>query len=300
MNTIVAIPSDENLAEFVGKKGSTNSITFYNRKLDDNLIVGIMPSSIEEKFYALPQSLLMADQILVSTKAVDKTFGELLIACALLGKRTIFTKDNDISKILSSITIKDFSFSDREELLNMILSFKQTENQNKNTRVDLDHGFNVKGVGTVVLGVVTKGTVKVHDTLYHNSGKAITVRSIQSQDQDTKEAGAGTRVGLALKGIDDGDISKGDVLSVSQIKLVKTLELNVNNSAFANEAIEQGKMYSIAIGFSYTVTTVEKVENNKITVKLEKSIPVEVNDRFMMVRTISPRIFASGTVLKAD
>ncbi|MGD0510499.1 MAG: EF-Tu/IF-2/RF-3 family GTPase [Candidatus Micrarchaeaceae archaeon] len=299
MNTIVAIPFDDELAGFIGKKGSENSMTFYNRKINDDVIVGMMPSSIEEKFYALPQSLLIADQIAVSTKSIDKLFGEVLVACSLLGKKTIFTKDNDITKILSGITIEKISFVESGEIVSAIISSEQ-EPQSDETRVDLDRAFNVKGVGTVFLGVVTKGTVKVHDTLYHNSGKVATIRSIQSQDQDVKEASKGTRVGLAIKGIDEADVQKGDVLSKRQIKSAKTLELEVKKSGFVSEPIEVGKMYSIAIGFSYSVATVEKVEGNAIVVRLEKSIPVEEKDQFMLVRALSPRIFASGSVTKAD
>lgn len=298
MNTIVAIPFDEELADFIGKKGSENSITFYNRKINQDVIVGLMPSSIEEKFYALPQSLLIADQVVVSTKSIDKIFGEVLVACSLLSKKIIFTKDNDIAKIISGITIEKISFADSEELLNAIISLGQ-DSSSESTRIDIDKGFGVKGVGTVLLGVVTKGTVKVHDTLYHNSGKAVTIRSIQSQDQDTKEAQKGTRVGLAIKGIEDDEVQKGDVLSTKQIKSAKALELAVRKSGFVSEPIETGKMYSIAIGFSYSVATVEKVEGNNVSVRLEKAVPVEEGDEFMLVRAISPRIFASGKVIKS-
>lgn len=300
MNTIVALPFDPSLAEYIGKKGSENSITFYNRKLNENVIVVLMPSSVEEKFYAVPQSFLMADQILVSTKAIDSLFGEVLISCALLNKRTIFTKDSDISKILSGITLENFVFAEKEQLLDTIVSFKPANTTNKSTRIDVDKAFNVKGVGTVVLGFVTKGTVKVHDTLYHNSGKTVTVRSIQSQDEDHKEASVGTRVGLALKGVDESDIEKGDVLSTSQIKSVKILELDIKKSNFVNEPIELGKMYSFAIGFSYVNATIEKIEGSKVKIKLEKSIPIEVGDTFMMVRAMTPRIFAAGKVLNTE
>ncbi len=299
MNTIVAIPFDESLADYIGKKGSENSITFYNRKLNDNTIVGLMPSSIEEKFYALPQSFLIADQIVVSTKALDRLFGEVLIACALLNKRTIFTKDNDITKIISGITLENISFADRENILDSIVSLK-SDARAESTRVDIDKAFNVKGVGTVALGVVTKGTVKIHDTLYHNSGKVATVRSIQSQDEDRKEAATGIRVGLAIKGIDESDMQKGDVLSTIQVKSTKVLSLDAKKSSFVDEAIEVGKAYSIAVGFSYVIATVEEIEGSKVRVRLEKSVPVETGDSFIMVRTMTPRIFASGKVLKAD
>ena len=300
MNTIIAIPFDENLADFIGKKGSESSMTFYNRKLPNNTIVGLMPASIEEKFHALPQSLLLADQILVSTASIDKIFGEVLIACALLNKKTIFTKDNDISKIISGITLENFTFADRENLLETITSFKQSENENKTVRVDVDRAFNVKGVGMVVLGVVTKGTLKVHDVLHHNSGKTATIRSIQSQDEDVKQADTGTRVGLAIKGMEESEFQKGDVLATSQIKSTKILELDIKKSSFVDETVEVGKMYSIAIGFSYAIVTVEKVDGNKVTVKLEKSIPAEQGDVVMLVRAIAPRMFAAGKITKSD
>jgi len=156
----------------------------------------------------------------------------------------------------------------------------------------------VKGVGTVVLGVVTKGIVKVHDTLYHNSGKPAGVRSLQSQDEDIKEAGPGTRVGIALKGIEDSEMKKGDILSSVQTKSGRQLELDVKVSSFAKEAIETGKNYSIATGFSYSTAFVEEVNGTKVKLKLEKAICAEVSDRFMLVRAIAPRIFASGKILE--
>lgn len=296
MNTIVAVPFDNALAEFIGKKGSENSITFYNRKLNEHVIVALMPSSIEEKFYAMPQSMLIADQIILSTKTIDKFFGEALVACSLLDKRIIFTKDNEINQFLNNIKINDFIFNSNEEILDSITTYTIKENQDSKVRVDIDKAFNVKGVGVVALGFVTKGTLKVHDTLFNNSGKEVIVRSIQSQDVDIKEAQRGTRVGLALKGITEEDLSKGDILSSTTIKTTKSIELEAKSSKFVNEPIEKGKAYFVAIGFSYVNAIIENVDNNKIKLNLDKAIQVEVNDQFMLVRAMSPRIFASGKI----
>lgn len=298
MNTIVAIPFDSELASFIGKRGSENSITFYNRKFNEHVVVGIMPSSIEEKFYALPQCMLVADQILVSTKSVDRSFGEVLIACSLLGKRTIFTKDSDITGILSGMTGDKFSFSTEEELLDAVVSYKSTILPSGDKRIDIDKSFNVKGIGTVVLGVVTKGTVKVHDNLFHNSGKTVGIRSIQSQDADIKEASVGTRVGLALKGMDEGEIQKGDILASTQARSGKRIGLELKKSAFVKEDIEVGKSYSFAAGFSYSSAAIENIEGSRVTFRLEKSIAAEINDQVLLVRTMAPRMFASGRVLE--
>ena len=134
-----------------------------------------MPSSLEEKFHALPQCLLMGEQTIVSTKSLDKFFGEVLIACSLLDKPVIFTKDNDISNFLKSVKLEKHEFADMENILNDVIKNKNTANTDDTKRIDIDRAFNVKGIGTVVLGVVTKGTVKVHDTLFHNSGKQVEI-----------------------------------------------------------------------------------------------------------------------------
>jgi selenocysteine-specific translation elongation factor len=297
MNIMIAIPFDEELGDFIGKKGSENSITFYNRKYNNDTIVGIMPSSIVEKFYALPQCLLVADAVLVSTKSIDKSLGEVLIACELMKKPTILTDDNDISNLLSAMKPKNFSFSSRGELFDKIMALKK-QDSSAEKRVDMDKAFNVKGIGSVALGVVTKGTIKVHDSLYHNSGKLVIIRSIQSQDEDVKEAAGGTRVGLALKNIEDSEIEKGDILANVQAKSGKHLKLDISKSAFVKEEIEIGKGYSIAAGFSFSNATVESVEGNKIMLKLERQVCAEVGDNFLLMRTLLPRIFATGKILE--
>ncbi len=296
MNTIVAIPLGSSLAEFIGKRSSENSISFYNRKERGNVVVAMVPSSIDEKFYALPQTLLMADQILLSTAELDRAFGEVLVACSLLGKRIIFTRDNDVSAMVKSVGLDAAELASREEMLDMIISKGSAADAGAPARVDLDKAFNVKGVGTVALGIVIRGTLKVHDQLFHNSGKHVVVRSIQSQDEDIKEAGPGTRVGLALKGIDESEMSKGDILSVSQVPTSSLIGLELRQSGFAKEAIEKGRVYQIAIGFSFSNATVEEIENNRISFRLEKAVPVELGDAALVARAVQPRIFAYGTV----
>ena len=66
--------------------------------------------------------------------------------------------------------------------------------------VPVDHAFNVKGVGVVILGVVTSGFVQKHATLnVLPAGKTAQVRSIQKHDDEFDVAGEGDRVGLSIK-----------------------------------------------------------------------------------------------------
>jgi selenocysteine-specific translation elongation factor len=81
-------------------------------------------------------------------------------------------------------------------------------------RIIVDHFFNVTGMGCVVLGIVTQGTIKEHDklTLYPTE-RQTEIRSIQSNDVDMKSAPAGTRVGLALKGVQSKEFDRGYMIS---------------------------------------------------------------------------------------
>ncbi|MCL5099799.1 MAG: EF-Tu/IF-2/RF-3 family GTPase [Candidatus Marsarchaeota archaeon] len=297
MNTIVAVPFDSALAEHIGKRGSENSITFYNRKIGNDTVVALMPTSIEEKFYALPESLLLAGQVVVSTASVDKLLGEVLVACSLLHKRVLLTDDNDISSLLEGLSLEATVVS-RDSILDALLAYQPDNSPTSAARIDIDKAFNVKGVGTVALGIVTSGTVRVHDTLYHGSGKMVAVRSIQSQDEDIPAAEKGTRVGLALKGIDENELEKGDILSSTQTIQTKRLGLRIRTSSIANESIAVGKTYSIAAGFAYSNATVEEANSNTITLRLEKGISVAENDTVLITREAAPRIFAIGTAEK--
>ncbi len=211
---VVAIPNDAELAGEIGKKGSENGITFYNRNAGGEAIVILVPTDPVSKFYALAEAILMADVVVISTARMDSLLGESLIAASLLGKRTIFTKENDLSRMLSSMPPAQREFVERRDVLGKLAEFKRDPAQAAGElRVDMDKSFPVKGVGTVLLGIVRTGIVRVHDTLHSSSGKEILVRSIQVHDNDSKEAAAGERVGFAVKGIDHSEIEKGEILS---------------------------------------------------------------------------------------
>ncbi|MDE1824121.1 MAG: hypothetical protein KGI00_04160 [Candidatus Micrarchaeota archaeon] len=293
MNYIVALPLNKSLAEFMGKKGSENGITFYNRKADDNVIVVLMPTDINEKIYGLMESMLIAGQIVISTENVDRSLGEALIAASLLDKRLIITSENDIGALLSGTSIKNFELSTREELLGKITSHRP-ESRGA-LRVDIDKAFNVKGIGTVALGVVTSGTVKVHDNLFNPLGKQVNVKSIQSQDQDMDTAGIQTRVGLALKGIESDELDKGDILSTKQIKRVKKFRAMLKTSSFAKENVENSRNYLVAIGFSHAEAKIE-MSGNEATITLARPASMEIGDQLLVARSAAPRIFASGRV----
>jgi selenocysteine-specific translation elongation factor len=305
MNYIVAIPYDVGLAESIGKKGSENGITFFNRKEEGNVIVCLVPSDPDEKFYAVAEAVTLADQVVLSTKEIDSKFGEALIAAKLLKKRVIFTNENDVSTIAKGI---DYEVTERDMAIESIMRYRKETNNtageeassvDSKVSVMLDRAFPVKGIGTVVLGFVRNGTVRVHDTLYHNSGKSAFVRSIQSQDVDVTEAVRGTRVGLALKNLEYDEISKGDVLSSEQVGNVEEISAKLEMTKIGEEEIRQGKRYELVSGFIVVDAEVLGWDSNTgvIRLGLAKGMPLAKGNEFVLIRSYMPRIFARGEVV---
>ena len=294
MNYVVSVPVNENLASFIGKKGSDEGIAFFNRKLGADVIVAVMPVNKEDKmYYSMAETMLIAGQMAISTESVDKLLGEVIVAASLLEKHVIILDDNDVSKITNNM-FRDAEICGKAELLDRIVSRK--EQHGGEVRIDIDKAFPVKGIGTVVLGVVTRGVVKVHDSLYHSSGKQITIKSIQSQDVDVIEAGYGTRVGLAIKGLEYDQIGRGDLFLPLKFQKAMAVDATIKVSSFANEKMEAGSRYVFVSNFSYTVCKMERIDSNIARISLEKPLSVLEGDSFMLVKEKSPRIFASGKI----
>jgi elongation factor Tu len=73
------------------------------------------------------------------------------------------------------------------------------------------------GIGTVVTGRVSRGTVAIGDTLEvvgrtDEAPRAIVITGIESFHREQREAQAGENVGLRLRNVDRGDIVRGQVL----------------------------------------------------------------------------------------
>ncbi len=300
MNVVVAVPLDEQLASFIGKKGSENSITFYNRKLGSDVVVALLPGQEDEKVYALAESLLLCSEIVLSTSKIDRKFGEALVASSLLGKKVLVTNDNDVTALVKSAGIGGCRVVSREELLDAIVSGASAGASQEQVRVDIDKAFPVRGIGTVVLGVVTRGTLKQHDKLFHSSGKEVMVRSLQSQDEDITAAGRGTRIGISLKDIGDDEISKGDLLTSRPVGKSARIVVECRFSEVAKEKVGEGGLYGIAANFSYSECVVKKAEGGRLELALRAALPLEVGDNVLLVRKEVPRIFASGTVAEAS
>lgn len=293
---IVALPNDPVLAGEIGKKGSENGITFYNRKTDNGVIVVMAPTDVSSKFYAIGEIMSIADVVVISTSKVDALLGESIIAASMLGKKTIFTKDSDISSILKSVSPPRHEFVERKELLGRLTAFDNGPSKEPGElRIDIDKSFPVKGVGTVLLGIVRSGKVRVHDSLKSSNKKDISVRSIQVHDDDCQEANVGDRVGLAIKGAEYTDVEKGDILSKEIKPYISSFSAEIKKSPLSEELDIDNINCTLITGFSAVNCKMTKNEKG-FAIKLEKPTALCKDDGFILIREKAPRVFAAGKI----
>lgn len=297
MNYIVAVLLADEVAQQIGKRGSENGLTYYNGTVGDSRVVALSPSSVSDKFYAVPESILLSDIVVLGTSSVGRLFAELAVACSLAGKRVLLTKDGDASAVLAGAGL-DFEYTDKFGVAGKLSSIEKRPSD-ADCRVDIDKVFPVTGIGTVALGFVTKGRVSVHDKLLLPSGAETSVKSIQSNDVDVGFAEIGTRVGLALKGVKPEDMRKGDLLCRTAVRPSGSITASMRYTGIAKEDVKEGSSYGFVANFSYTSAAVTSVSGDGMGLRLERPVPLEPGDAFMLIRRREPRVFAHGTVASA-
>jgi selenocysteine-specific translation elongation factor len=170
--------------------------------------------------------------------------------------------------------------------------------------VPVDHAFSVKGVGTVVLGLVAKGTIKKHDTLKILPGKkTVQLRSIQKHDDDFDMASDGDRVGLALKNVEVKDVDRGTVLTTDPwVKTSKTLEAHATLVKYWQTPLKEGMVLHLGHWMQFLNCKVEAVTDKgdwrkpALTLVLEKELVYYSGDQAVLAYLEGGKLRVAGTV----
>lgn len=169
----------------------------------------------------------------------------------------------------------------------------------------MDHAFNVKGTGTVVLGTVVQGAVRRHDALRALPGeKAAQVRSIQKHDDDFESAFEGDRVGLALKGVQPEDLDRGALLTNNaSVKTRKELEAEAEIHGYWNEPLGAGMVVHIGHWMQFVPGRIEEVvvagggcRNLKLKVSLGKEMAFIPGSRGVLMRLEGAKLRVVGSI----
>ena len=163
--------------------------------------------------------------------------------------------------------------------------------------------MNVKGIGTVILGVVKQGTMKMYDQLkILPSGKNILVKSIQMHYDPVNESKSPARVGLAIKGVDADDISRRDVLcsnSSSNLRVTAdVIPAEFIKSPYHKGDLTKNQTYLLSVGLQIKPVKIKHTNIDTIEIIPEKPLVFFSGQNCALLKPDNPgtRIVAKGTI----
>mgnify|MGYP003578506502 FL=1 len=295
----------EEIARQLGKKGTTTDLAVFDRKGGDSIYTWTVPISYPDKIQSLFQSLNMSEYVILHVTKLDKSLGEQIIAINSLGLCDgiiLMSYDVDEGKLKSLIrgtSLEKFVLVHGIESLKEEIQGLEPKKYKGPLLLPIDHAFEVKGVGTVALGVIKQGSLKVHDEFQiHPQNKQILVKSIQMHDDSVSESESPSRVGIALKGLSADFISRGDVISSPGYILdanEETVKASFEKNIYYKEEVSENRTYSISIGLQIKPVKLKLID--KIEILPEKPISFYQDQKFVILNLDSSknRIVGNGS-----
>jgi len=285
-------------AKDLGKKGTVSDITIYDIKKGQDTVSILEPAKYPDRINSLYFCVNLAEMAIVVVDEINAAFGEtlLMLDCANV-KRGVFILRNyltpdRIAPLIKDTVLTNYSYMPddpiqlREFLLDEASKVK-AHGEGKGI-VPIDHHFNVKGVGTVILGYVAKGVVHRHDNLkVLPTDRTALVRSIQKHDDDFDIAYKGDRVGFALKGVEAEELDRGYVLTNDpEIKVVSELNVKLDLVKYWQSPIKEGMVMHLGHWMQFLPCRVTAVSGDarapQVTLTLEKPLIYGPGSRAVM------------------
>lgn len=316
---------DTTIANELGKKGTSSDITIYDRKTNDKIISYCFPNTYPEKLQPLLQSIAMSNYAIINISKLDSFLGEQLIAVDIFGIKNgfiLYGFEIDVEKvrnIIKNTGLSSFQILDSlEQLKNSIAEMEsKTETETEiETETDLkdkgdeslqpyeacivvDHVFDVKGVGTVVLGTVKQGEIKTYDELVLSpSNKTVVIKSIQMHDDPVNTSKKNSRVGLAIKGASAKDISRGDVITSAGFAKIAAADFQLKfiKNPYFKEEISETQNYMMSVGLQIRTVKIKVMPDSILLISYEKPLAFVKNDLCILFKpdSKSMRIMGHG------
>lgn len=298
---LIGIFGDKELGKELGKKGTESDITLYNIKKDDKILSFVEPTRYPEKIQPLSYILNMIDCCILKISEIDKNLAEVIVALDSFEiKNGCIIFDNYITLEQVKPYISGTALENYEIIENDMIKLREkvygieTEPKDGAVKIPIDQHFNVRGIGTVILGTVKRGTVKKHDELMvYPTDKKVLVRSIQIHDKDYDEGETGARVGLALKNIDADELDRGFVLAKEgTLNAGDELKLKLRLSKYWKEPLAPEQVHHIGIGMQFFPARIVDVEGGElkggeegeVVFKTDRKVVFEEGDKAIVLK----------------
>ncbi len=315
-NLNVVVLGPHGYAKTVGKAGTESDITFYNLKKGEDTVTIIEPSRYPERVAPLYYSVAMSQSAILVVDGITPEFGEcvVMLDCAGIKSGYVILRNyidrSQVDPLIKGTVVENYTFMEedsiilREALLADAAAVHREVSDIPGT-VMVDHHFNVKGIGTVILGGVDKGSIRTHDSVNGRpGGKKAQIRSIQRHDDDCSDATEGDRVGLALKNITADEIDRGQVMTTDEsIKMKNSFKGKVSVVKYWNTPLKDLMVVHLGHWMSYvsgridTVTDNADPKNPEVVISLEKEIAYFPGDKAIIHHLDAGKLRVVGTMI---
>jgi len=294
---------EQTIANDFGKKGTVTDLTVYDRKESDIIRTWVVPNGFPEKIQPLLQAINIAEYVIFYVASLDRYTGEQIIALDMLNKKngilshSYEVDENRLHSMIKGTVLQNYKKIDSSNIKEELVKLPPVSNDGP-AQIVIDHSFDVKGVGTVVLGKVLQGTINQYDNLKHlPSGTDVMVKSIQMHDDDVKQAVCPARVGLSLKGIKPDEVGRGDIITSDESFEIKNeLEIDFKQSPFYKGEISENQMCLVSIGLQVKAAKFSSISPVKLI--LDKPVVCRKNEICLLVKpeSTSVRVIGSGKI----
>ena len=294
---------EQTIVNDFGKKGTVTDLTVYDRKESDIIRTWVVPNGFPEKIQPLLQAINIAEYVIFYVASLDRYTGEQIIALDMLNKKngilshSYEVDENRLHSMIKGTVLQNYRKIDSPNIKEELIKLPPVSNDGS-AQIVIDHSFDVKGVGTVVLGKVLQGTINQYDNLKHlPSGTDVMLKSIQMHDDDVKQAVCPARVGLSLKGIKPDEVGRGDIITSDESFEIKhELEIDFKQSPFYKGEISENQMCLVNIGLQVKAAKFSSISPAKLI--LDKPVVCRKNEICLLIKpeSTSVRVIGSGKI----
>lgn len=280
----VGVVGTRDLAKELGKKGTQSDITLFNSVRDGHAATLVEPTQFPEKLASLLYALGMADRVLFAIAELSREVAETAATVDLFDAPVEIALgplvgETEIRKAFRGTRLESAPTGpiDLPRIRGLIEGWSVADSEGP-VDVRIDHAFPVKGVGAVALGVVRRGELRAHEQLrLYPTEKIVEVRSIQVHDADVKSASTGERVGVALKGVDADELTRGQTLAPSG-SLVTASDVTgriLQRCPYFRGRISLGAQLHLLVGLAFVPATVVAAEAETVRLEIDRPIAFE-------------------------
>ncbi len=282
----------------IGKKNTDMDLSIYFYKEGEKHLEILEPSLYPEKIQPLLFGLNLCDYIIFEGDLNNKYLGEIILAIILSGKKGFIVNKEIIEHIIKNTPLEEWPSLEKDPLKirEALIKLEEKKKEEKGRKIIIEQVFNLKSIGTVLIGNVYRGNIKVHDTItLYPLNKEIQIKSLQCHDKDVKEINENEKAGINIKGEKAENIKRGFVLG-DNFEYGDEFEANVKITKFIKE-IKGIPFICIGLQTAETNLEIKPGDEKKVKIKTNKNLVWERGEKFFIYNpNLKPRVFGVGEI----